>query len=125
VAPLVAAKQRPWALLLGATLIAALAVAWFLTPLGELFDLDSLERLFVPLVHSAWAPAIVGGVFVVGGLLLVPVTLLIVATTAAFGPWLGGLYAIFGALLSGARGLRARGGARPAPRAPAVRQPPE
>jgi uncharacterized membrane protein YfcA len=42
--------------------------------------------------------------FVIGGLLLVPVTLLIVATTAAFGAWLGGLYAILGAVLSAGAG---------------------
>jgi uncharacterized membrane protein YdjX (TVP38/TMEM64 family) len=46
----------------------------------------------------------VGAVFVAGGLLLVPVTLLIVATTASFGPGLGATYALLGALLSAAAG---------------------
>src|SRR5690606_34845309 len=47
---------------------------------------------------------IVVGLFVVGGVLLVPVTLLIVATTAAFGAPLGALYALLGSLASAGAG---------------------
>jgi uncharacterized membrane protein YdjX (TVP38/TMEM64 family) len=39
-------------------------------------------------------------VFIVGGLLVFPVTLLIVATAATFGPWLGFAYAAAGAAAS-------------------------
>jgi phospholipase D1/2 len=104
VAPLDSARQRPWSLLVGATVVAALVAAWFLTPLGSWFDPEKLQTLFAPLASSAWGPLIVGATFVAGGLLLVPVTILIVATTAAFGAWLGALYAMFGALLSAAAG---------------------
>ena len=40
------------------------------------------------------------GVFVVAGLLVFPVTVLIAATAATFGPWLGFAYATAGALAS-------------------------
>ena len=46
------------------------------------------------------APAIVLAVFLVGGLLVFPVTLLIAATAATFGPWLGFAYAAAGAAAS-------------------------
>jgi uncharacterized membrane protein YdjX (TVP38/TMEM64 family) len=50
--------------------------------------------------QQPWAILLVMAVFVVGGLLVFPVTVLIVATAAAFGPWLGFLYAMAGALAS-------------------------
>ena len=46
------------------------------------------------------APAIVLAIFLVGGLLAFPVTLLIAATAATFGPWLGFAYAAAGAIAS-------------------------
>ena len=46
-------------------------------------------------------PALVLGAYVVAGLLVVPVTLLIAATGVVFGPVLGVVYALAGALLSG------------------------
>jgi len=104
VAPLARVAPRHWPLLAGAILIAAVLAAWLWTPLRDWLDPDALVRVLAPLVHSPWAPALVGGMFVAGGLLLVPVTLLIVATTAAFGPVLGAVYALLGALLSAAAG---------------------
>ena len=48
------------------------------------------------------APLAVLAGYVVAGLLLIPVTALIVATGVVFGPLLGGVYALSGALLSAA-----------------------
>lgn len=39
-------------------------------------------------------------VYIVGGLVLLPVTLLILVTILTFGPWWGGAYALFGSMLS-------------------------
>jgi uncharacterized membrane protein YdjX (TVP38/TMEM64 family) len=39
-------------------------------------------------------------IYIVGGLALLPVTVLIVVTILTFGPWWGGTYALLGALLS-------------------------
>jgi phospholipase D1/2 len=47
------------------------------------------------------APLIVLGVYVLGGLLVVPVMLLITVTGILFGPFVGGIYALSGSLLSG------------------------
>jgi phospholipase D1/2 len=104
VAPVETARRRPWSIVLVALLAAALLAACYATPLRAWFEPARLERFFRSLASSAWAPLIVSGVFVAGGLLLVPVTLMVVATTAAFGAWLGGLYAMAGALLSAGLG---------------------
>ena len=76
-------------------LVAALAMLWYWTPLGDWIAPGSwraaAERL----------PALgVLAVYVVAGLLLLPVTLVIVATAATFGPLLAGAYALGGVLLS-------------------------
>jgi len=104
VAPLAAAAPRQWPLLVGAAFAAAVVAAWLWTPLGDALDPQALLARLEPLRHSAWAPAVVASLFVAGGLLLVPVTLLIVVTAATFGPLLGGVYAMTGALLSAAAG---------------------
>jgi uncharacterized membrane protein YdjX (TVP38/TMEM64 family) len=52
--------------------------------------------------ESPAAPLVVLLAYVVGGLLVVPVTALIIATGIVFGPLLGTVYALSGALLSAA-----------------------
>jgi uncharacterized membrane protein YdjX (TVP38/TMEM64 family) len=49
---------------------------------------------------SPFAPLIVIGGFVLGGLVVMPVMVLIAATGIVFGPWLGMLYSLLGATLS-------------------------
>jgi len=89
---------------IGVLLVAfiALAAAWRWTPLGEWLDVETLVGGASRLEQHAWAPAIVLLGYVVAGFLVVPVTVLIVATVFVFGPWLGSLYALAGALLSAA-----------------------
>lgn len=107
VAPLASggAGRAPSAL--AAVVFLGLVGAWLWTPLGEWFDPDALLGMLAPVARSPWGPAMVAGMFVAGGLLLVPVTLLIVVTTATFGAALGGLYALTGALLSALAGYGA------------------
>ena len=52
------------------------------------------------LAEEPWAPLLVIGVYVVGGLMAFPVLLLIAVTAATFGPLLGFLYAAAGSLAS-------------------------
>jgi uncharacterized membrane protein YdjX (TVP38/TMEM64 family) len=52
------------------------------------------------LALEPWAPLLVIGVYVVGGLIAFPVLILIAATAAAFGPGLGLAYAAAGSLAS-------------------------
>jgi uncharacterized membrane protein YdjX (TVP38/TMEM64 family) len=80
--------------------LAALALAWRYTPLREWINVESLVRLSDRFEASPFAPLIVIGGFVLGGLLVMPVTMLIAATGIVFGPWLGMLYSLIGATLS-------------------------
>jgi phospholipase D1/2 len=52
------------------------------------------------LAAEPWAPLLVIGVYIVGGLIAFPVLILIAATAAAFGPPLGLTYAATGSLAS-------------------------
>jgi phospholipase D1/2 len=78
-------------------IILGLAMAWQFVPLA---DPKSVKEVFTEIAGSRWAPVIVIGTFVVAGSLMFPVTVLIAATAAAFGPWLGFGYAFVGALAS-------------------------
>ena len=52
------------------------------------------------LAAEPWAPLLVLGVYIVGGLIAFPVLILIAATAAAFGPVAGLAYAAAGSLAS-------------------------
>jgi uncharacterized membrane protein YdjX (TVP38/TMEM64 family)/endonuclease/exonuclease/phosphatase family metal-dependent hydrolase len=80
--------------------LAALALAWRYTPLREWINVESLVHLSDRFEASPFAPLIVIGGFVLGGLLVIPLTMLIAATGIVFGPWLGMLYSLLGATLS-------------------------
>jgi phosphatidylserine/phosphatidylglycerophosphate/cardiolipin synthase-like enzyme/uncharacterized membrane protein YdjX (TVP38/TMEM64 family) len=80
--------------------IVLLMLAWRLTPLAALTNPHTIHEWFANIAAAPGAPAIVLAVFVVGGLLVFPVTLLIAVTAATFGPWLGFTYAAVGAATS-------------------------
>ena len=90
----------PWPVIVGASVALALTLAWYLTPLSDIAAPDRVQRLLAGSTGQFWAPAVVMAVFVIGGLVAFPLTILIVATAATFGPWLGMLYAMTGAILS-------------------------
>ncbi len=77
--------------------IIGLAMAWQFVPLA---DPKSVKEAFSDIAGSHWAPFVVIGSFVIAGSLMFPVTVLIAATAAAFGPWTGFTYAFIGALAS-------------------------
>ena len=80
--------------------VAALAVALRWTPLGDWIGMEAVAGLARSVADLPWAPLLAIGGFVVGGLVVFPVTLLIVLTCVLFGPLAGGAYALGGALLS-------------------------
>jgi phospholipase D1/2 len=82
--------------------IALLILAWRFTALSALVHPDSLRQGLQNIAELPGAPLIVLAVFVVGGLVAFPVLLLIAATAAAFGPWLGFALAGAGAIASAA-----------------------
>ena len=93
--------RRRWivwsALALG---LLALAAAWRFTPLREWADVDAVAAAVQP-YRSSWIalPATIV-VFVVLELVLFPVLVLVFACGIVFGPWLGAVYALAGAVAS-------------------------
>jgi phospholipase D1/2 len=94
--------SRVWRIAIGLLALGAMAAVWRWTPLREFVSLTALVRIAHSLQDSPLAPLAVLVAYVVGGLLVVPVTVMIVATGIVFGPLLGALYAFAGALLSAA-----------------------
>lgn len=78
----------------------SLAALWRWTPLGEWLDVEALVRMVSFFKESGFGPFVAIGVFLLGGLLAMPVTVLIVATASVFGPYLGFAYSLIGAELS-------------------------
>lgn len=81
-------------------ILTALVGAWHWTPLGGWLSLETLKQSAEWLKQSAYAPVIVIGVYLISGLIAIPVTLLIIMTVIIFGPWIGFVYALIGAELS-------------------------
>jgi phospholipase D1/2 len=105
------APPRPqlWRRVTGSTAaalgFAAVVAVWRYTPLGDLVALPHLVAEAHALSDRPWLPIYVLVVFVLGGFLMVPVTLLIAASGVAFGPLLGFAYAALGAFASAAVGF--------------------
>jgi phosphatidylserine/phosphatidylglycerophosphate/cardiolipin synthase-like enzyme/uncharacterized membrane protein YdjX (TVP38/TMEM64 family) len=83
-----------------AAILLVLALIWHFTPLATWTDPKTLHGVLQSLANSPWGAFAVIGAFLVGGLTLFPVTLLIAATAAAFGPLLGFALSGTGALAS-------------------------
>ena len=94
------AGTRFLALMATVSIVVVLALAWAFTPLADYARLESIRAAFSGFAREPWAPALVLAAFVGGGLVAFPVTVLIAATAAAFGPVLGLLYGTAGAMLS-------------------------
>jgi phosphatidylserine/phosphatidylglycerophosphate/cardiolipin synthase-like enzyme/uncharacterized membrane protein YdjX (TVP38/TMEM64 family) len=77
-----------------------LTLAWHYTPLADYASLDAVREQLASIADKPWAPVLVLGAFVLGGLVAFPVIVLILATTVAFGAWPGFAYALLGALAS-------------------------
>ncbi|MFO7594347.1 MAG: VTT domain-containing protein [Pseudomonadota bacterium] len=85
-------------ILLGALLL--LAILWRWTPLGAWLTPERLQGIFDGIAALPASPLIVVAAIVIAGLLVVPLTLLIVITVLTFGPVEGALYSHIGATLS-------------------------
>jgi phospholipase D1/2 len=77
-------------------------VAWRYTPLSHYVSPAIIAQHLAAFSNSAWAPFIVIGLYILGGLLMFPLTIIIAATALLFAPWLAFLCAIAGALASAA-----------------------
>lgn len=105
-AQLIPVEHRPSArrqLAMGAGMllaVVALAAAWRWSPLGEWLELSRLLAYAEAFERSPAAPLITVGAFLLGGLLVAPVTVLIAATILTFGPIHGFIYSFIGMTLS-------------------------
>lgn len=100
------AASRMWSTktLIGVASIAialsGLALAWSYTSLSGFADAGHISMLMSAYSRSIWGPPFAIAAFVLGGLVIFPVLVLIAATAAALGPWLGFVTAMAGVLLS-------------------------
>lgn len=85
-------------MLLAALLL--LAALWRWTPLGSWLTPERLQGTFEAIAALPAAPLVVIAVIVVAGLLVVPLTMLVVVAVLTFGPLEGILYSHIGATLS-------------------------
>jgi uncharacterized membrane protein YdjX (TVP38/TMEM64 family) len=86
------------------TVVAVLILFWRSTPLAAWIDAGTVKSWTSYLADSPLALLWVAGVYTLASLILMPVTLLIIATGVAFGPWLGFVYALCGSLISAVAG---------------------
>ncbi|MDB5807904.1 MAG: hypothetical protein JWN94_26 [Betaproteobacteria bacterium] len=92
------------AILLAAVVVvlSGLAAAWRWTPLHDWVSIASMVPLVDTFTRSPWAPFAVVAIFVIAGLMVFPVMVMIGVTGIVFGPLLGGIYALAGAVASAA-----------------------
>jgi uncharacterized membrane protein YdjX (TVP38/TMEM64 family) len=85
-------------------LLIALPIAWRWTPLNEWISFGSVIEWQLSVKHQPGAFFWVVGAYLLGSLVLFPVTILNVATVFTFGPLLGNVYGLAGWLASAAMG---------------------
>jgi phospholipase D1/2 len=84
-----------------AAIFAGIALAWRYSALRSFADVAFVASVIAQYAQSPFAPLLAVAAFVLGGLVVFPVLVLIVATAVALGPWMGFLSASAGTLLSG------------------------
>ena len=80
--------------------IVTIALLWWLTPLRQWIDVDHLEAFFSRYADSPSAPLLMIGLFVVGGLIMIPVNVMIALSVLVFGAIPGAIYALIGSSLN-------------------------
>lgn len=92
-------SRLKWFVLVLIVLI-GLGILWRWSPVAEMVDVNSLAAWAEPIRLSPLAPAIVIACFLLGGLVVFPVTVLIAATALVFDPLHGFINSILGAVVS-------------------------
>ncbi len=91
-------KRRIWIGVIVLFLLFAAAAAWKWTPLADLIDIHRLSGWAASLRQSPARHFYLLGAYIIGSILLVPITVLILVTAIIFGPVMGSLYSIAGSL---------------------------
>lgn len=92
-----------WACVLALLLLVAAMLTW--SPVGQQLDPQALGERLARFRAEPWAPPLVLAAFVAATLLMLPITLMVVLTAVAFGPWLGYIVALIATIVSGAAGF--------------------
>jgi phospholipase D1/2 len=95
-------RRRIWVGLIILLLLFAAAAAWKWTPLADLIDIHRLAGWASSVRRSPARHFYVLGAYLIGAVLLVPITVLILVTAIVFGPMLGSLYSLVGCLAAAA-----------------------
>jgi phosphatidylserine/phosphatidylglycerophosphate/cardiolipin synthase-like enzyme/uncharacterized membrane protein YdjX (TVP38/TMEM64 family) len=95
-------RRRPALIKVGvaALILMALTLAWYLTPLSDHANLDALRATLGSFSRTSYGALVAIGAFLIAGFVAFPITVLIAATAAAFGPILGMTYSAVGAMTS-------------------------
>ena len=99
------ANKRRRQIWLGVTVLVILfaaAGAWKWTPLANKIDIRKITAWVFSIGDNPARPLIILGAYIGGSFLLVPITVLIVATALVFGPLLGCAYSFAGCFLGAA-----------------------
>jgi phospholipase D1/2 len=91
-------KRRIWIGVAILILLCAAAAAWKWTPLADFITVEKMARWGASLRESPTRHFYILGAYIIGSLLLVPITLLILVTAIVFGPVAGSVYALIGCL---------------------------
>ncbi|ALC15219.1 phosphatidylserine/phosphatidylglycerophosphate/cardiolipin synthase [Desulfuromonas soudanensis] len=94
-------RSKAWRFAAVVALAMLLAVLWRWSPLKEWLTLEALLDLAGRIRRSPLSVPILLAVYVLGSCLMVPVTLMILATALTFGPFQGFTLALAGSLLGG------------------------
>lgn len=97
-------KRSAVKILLIVAIISSLPMVWIWTPLNQWLNFETIIYWQETVKNYPGAFFFVMAVFVVGSLVLFPISILNVATIFTFGPIRGNLYAMAGWLLSGSMG---------------------
>ncbi len=81
-------------------LVMMILLFWNDTPAADVMTGESLKSYIGHLQNSPYAVPLVIGLFIVGGLFFAPVTVMIAGTAATFGPMMGMILALTGAMAS-------------------------
>jgi phospholipase D1/2 len=81
-------------------IVVGLAAAWRWSPLAEWLDVPRLLSYMEEFERSPAAPLVIIAGFLLGGLVVAPITVLITVTVLAFGPLHGFVYSFIGMTLS-------------------------
>lgn len=91
-------KRRIWIGVLILLFLFAAAAAWKWTPLADLITIERMAAWAASLRQSPARHFYIIGAYIIGSVLLVPITLLILVTAIVFGPVAGSLYSLLGCL---------------------------